>query len=167
MAKLTLKDDCLAPNRFVYLDYSGPDSFGVAKKIGGMLNDFFRVGSSSVGEYDFRWDRSGDPIGFFVRWWVKKEMSNFSTAWFHIQVQGNKAKETGEGSFTMEISAELKTSIENESPFFRAIWGLYSYFFYNQRRRDYINICTNLATGLRDEIKGHYNLRVKGWRGEQ
>jgi len=165
MAKFVIKDDCLAPERYIYLDYSGADPFGVVKKIGGMLNKFFHVSTSGVCEYDFRWDRSGDPYGFFVRWWVKKSLSGWTTAWFYIQVQGNVGKETNEGSFRLEISAELKTEIGHRSPLFRALWEIYSYVFYNKRRREYIRICSNLAHSLRDELKEHYNLKIKGWRG--
>ena len=99
MAKLTIKDDCLAPERFIYLDYSGPNPFGMAKKIAGMLGKYFHVSTSGISEYDFRWDRMGDPYGFFVRWWVKKAMSNYTTAWYYIQVQGQQYRETKEGSF--------------------------------------------------------------------
>ena len=165
MAKFIIKDDCLAPERFIYLDYSGPDPFAVAKKIGSMLAGFFHVSSSGICEYDFRWDRSGDPRGFFVRWWIKKGMSNWTTAWYYIQVQGNVHSETNEGQFTMEVSAELQTKIGFRNPFFRAIWSMYSYLFYNKVRRSYIRICSDLSHGLRDELKDHYNLKVKGWRG--
>lgn len=166
MATYLIKDDCLGPERFIYLDYSGADPFGVTKKIGSMLNKYFHVSTSGVSEYDFRWDKSGDPTGFFVRWWIKKDMSGYSTAWFYIQVQGNKARETNEGDFRLEVSAELKTKFGFRNPFLRGLWGIYSYLFYNKRRRSYIRTCSDMAHGLRDELKTHYNLRVKGERGE-
>lgn len=167
MAKFTIKDDCLAPERYIYLNFSGPDPYGVAKKIGGMLNSFFHVSTSGTCEYDFRWDRTGDPVGFFNRWWVQKKLSGWTTAWFHIQVQGNKSKETNEGNFTLELSAELITDIKHANPFFKAIWWIYSYIFYDKRRREYVRFCSNLAHGLRDELKEHYSLNIKGERGEK
>ena len=167
MAKFVIKDDCLAPERFIYLNYSGPDPYGVVKTITGMLTKYFHVSTSGTCEYDFRWDRSGDPRGFFTRWWVKKNLSGWSTAWYFFQVQGKVNTETNEGEFRLEVSAELRTTIGFKNPFFRGLWGIYSYLFYNKRRREYIRICGNTIQGLRNELKEHYNLRIKGEQGEK
>ena len=165
MASFVIKDDCLAPERFIYLKYSGADPYGVVKKIDGMLKHFFHISSSGACQYDFRWDNSGNPRSFFIRWWTKKGMSNWSTAWYYFQVQGNVDVEKNEGDFNFEMSAEIKTKIGSKNPLFKAIWGVYSYVFYNKRRREYIQHCSNMAHSFRDELKEHYNLKIKGSRG--
>ena len=58
MGKIRIVDDCLAPARFMYLDYSGPDPFGVAKNIADNLTTYFRVSSSGISETVFNWDNS-------------------------------------------------------------------------------------------------------------
>ena len=166
MAKLAIKDDCLAPEKYIYLNYSGPNPYEIVKKIAGSFNAFFHVSSSKVCEYDFRWDRMGDPIGFFNRWWVKKEYSKYTTAWFHFQVQGKQAREGKEGEFRMEISSEIRTDVGSRNPLFMLLWDIYSYSFYNRRRREYIRKCANMATSFRDEMKNHFNLQISGERGE-
>jgi hypothetical protein len=166
MGELTIKDDCLAPARFIYLNYSGKDPFGVTKKITEMLGGFFHVSSSGTCEERFNWDKSADPIEFFNKWWVQKSFSNYSRAWFYIKVQGDKTKQTNEGKFVMEIQATLQTKFKSRNPLFFALWWTYSYFFYNKVRRNYIKLCSNLAYTLRDEIKEHYNLRTAGEKKE-
>ena len=67
MPKIVIKEDCLAPARFVYLEYTGKNPFGVASKIAEMLLPYFGVSSSGVSETDFRWDSSGYPVKNLVR----------------------------------------------------------------------------------------------------
>ena len=162
MGKLTIVDDCLDPARFIYLDYSGADPYGVVKKINGMLNAFFRVSSAGISETDFKWDDSGDPITFYSSWWVKKSLSGFSTMWVWIKVQGAKGKNKNVGNFTMEVRAEIKTSFSHATSLLKSVWWIYSYIFYNRRRREYVNMCKDWVYRLRKELAEHYNLRTRG-----
>jgi hypothetical protein len=164
MGKLVIKDDCLAPARYIYLEYSGKDPYGVSKKITSTLMQFFHVSASKVCEEDFRWDVSRDPIGFFAKWWVRKELSNYSEAFFRIKFQGAKTKQTNEGNFTMQLQGALNTSFKYSTPLLKSLWWIYSYFFYNKVRRRYVRMCGDLLYSLRDEIKEHFDLEVAGPR---
>jgi len=163
MVKIEIYDDCLSPAKFVFLNYTGKAPFDVYQKVSGMLNTYYEISSSGVGETDFRWDNAGPNDEFYVRWWVQKKMSNQTKMWTHIVVQGSKNRETNEGSFTMKINAENRTEQSSNNPFFRALWWTYMYLFYNRRRSDYMKQCNELVYGLRDELKEHYNLKqIKG-----
>jgi hypothetical protein len=160
MGKIVIVDDCLAPARFIYLDYSGPDPYGVAKKIAGMLQPFFSVSSAGVSETDFKWDNSGDPITFFFSWWVQKSFGR-STMWVRIKVQGTKGKTKNVGNFTMELKGEIKTAFSYSTSLLKPIWWIYSYLFYNRRKRNYVEICRDYLERLRREIADHYNMKSR------
>jgi len=165
MAKLQIMDDCLAPDRYVYLTYSGPDPWGVAKKISESLKGFFHVSTSGTNHERLNWDISGDPINFWSRWWVKKNMSMFSRAWFYIWVQGTKSKTDNTGQFTLRLHGELKTNVGGPSILLKPFWVTYSYLFYNRVRRRFIERCNDMLLNFRNDIKEHYNLRMTSVTG--
>ena len=162
MSKITIVEDCLAPARFVYLEYSGKNPFGVANKIASMLCPFFHVSSAGISETDFRWDTSGDPITFYFTWWVQRseETSSYTKQRFDIKVQGKQGKETKDGEFTLQLSAKMQTSFGGKSSITKALFWLYDYLFYKRRRAEYLKNCEELTYEFRDEIKKHFNLSV-------
>jgi hypothetical protein len=167
MGKLVITDECLAPAKFIYLNYSGPNPFEVARKIGESLKFFFHVSTAGVSETRLNWDISGDPITFYNTWWVQKKLSGFSTIWVYIKIEGKKSKTTNEGSFMLELRAQLVTKFKYSNPLLKALWWIYSYLFYNKPRRKYVERCNNFATSFRDEIKEHFNLKIAAERGER
>jgi len=167
MGKIEISDDCLAPARYVYMDYTGKNPYGVAKKISESLEKFFHISGAGVAETYFMWDNSGDPQTFHIKWWVKKTLSGYSTLWLYIIVKGDRAKETNEGMFNMRINAIIKTQFKGFSLFLKPIWYIYSLFFYNNRRREYINLCKNFALSFRNEMREHYNLEIGMEHGER
>jgi len=160
MGTLEIKDDCLAPERYVYLTYTGPDPWGVVKKITDGIKPFFHVSTSGRNNERINWDVSTDPITFWSLWWVKKNMSAYTTAKYYIWVQGAKSKTDNTGQFTMRIHGDLETSFSGPSIILKPVWLMYSYLFYNRTRRRYIENCRDLAMNFRNEIKEHYNLGV-------
>lgn len=159
MAKIEVFDDCLSPARFIFLQYKGKNPFGAYSKIDGMLQRFFMVSSSGTAETDFRWDNVGPDDEFYVRWWVKKKFSSYTTFWTHMVLQGKKNRERNEGEFTLQINGENRTTIDSKNPFLKGLFWIYMYLFYNSRRRDYLKQCNKLLYGLRDEMKEHFNLQ--------
>lgn len=160
MGKLVIVDDCLSPARFIYLNYNGPDPYGVAKKISGSLQQFFAVSSAGVSETRFNWDNSGDPVTFYFTWWVKKSFG-FSGMRIGIKVQGAKGKIDNVGNFTLELKGEITTKFEYSTSLLKPIWWIYSYLFYDRRRRNYIEMCRDYAERFRKEIMEHYNLKTR------
>lgn len=160
MVKISISEDCNAPARFIYLNFSGKNPFGIASKIAGMLQPFFDVSSAGISETDFRWDTSGDPTTFYFTWWVDRAVSGQSTQWFNIKVQGSQDKETKEGDFTLQLDARVLTSFKSSNPFFKGLFWVYDYLFYQRRRAEYLKECEELMHEFRDEIKKHFNLAV-------
>lgn len=160
MAKLEIKDDCLTPDRHIFLRYNGPDPWGVVGKISGMIKPFFHVSTSSTNNDRLNWDVSGDPIQFYSTWWVKKSMSAYSKAKFYIKAQGEKSKTDNTGWFVMQMYADLETTFTGPGVVLKPMWLMYSYLFYNKVRRNYLDSCRNYAYNFRNEIKKHFNLEI-------
>lgn len=160
MGKLVIVDDCLAPARFIYLDYSGPDPFGVSKKIAGMLKRFFGVSSAGISETNFNWDNSGDPITFYFTWWVQRSYGS-SLMRVDIKVQGARGKTKNVGNFTMELRGKIVTKFGYKTSLLKSLWWIYAYLFYNRRRRNYVDICRDYLQRFRREIADHYNLKAR------
>jgi hypothetical protein len=162
MGEIKIVEDCNAPARFVYLTYSGKNPFGVASKIAGMLQPFFKVSSAGISETDFRWDKTGDPISFYFTWWVDRgdESSRWSRQRFNIKVQGSQTKESKEGEFTLQLDGRLSTSFKFNNAFLKGLFWIYDYLFYQKRRAEYLKDCENTIYEFRDEIKEHFNLAV-------
>jgi hypothetical protein len=162
MGQIEIVEDCLAPARFVYLTYTGQNPFGCASKIAEMLQPFFRVSSAGISETDFRWDDSEDPISFYFTWWVQSgdDLSRYTRHRFNIKVQGKQAKETRDGTFTLQLDARVMTSFKFGNPFLKGLFWVYDYLFYWRRRASFVKRCEELAYDFRDEIKEHFNLAV-------
>lgn len=167
MGKIEIIDDCLSPAKYIYLTYNGKNPYGVAQKIGGMLSIFFKVSGSGWGEPEFKWDVVGDNNGFFLRWWVEKKFSMFSTAYFNMKVQGEAKKSDNTGYFNLEVYGILKTTFKYSSPITKAFWFLYSHLFYHRARRRFIEICRDFTLDFRNEMKEHYNLEISQEFGER
>lgn len=159
MGKIIIRDDCLAPGRYVYLDYHGKNPFEIVRKINDEIGDFFQVTASQWGEDDFRWDNSDDPATFYARYWVNKPAGGkYSHIRFRIKLQGQESQTTKEGLFTLELVGRVVTEFEARNIFLRTFWWIYSYLFYDRRRRNYIEFCRDYFERFRTMVKEHYNL---------
>ena len=122
---------------------------------------FFKVSSAGVSETRFSWDNSGDPITFFTTWWVQKSMSGFTRMMVTIKVQGAKGKNNNEGNFNLEMKGEISTKFEFRTSLLKPFWLIYSYLFYDRRRREYIEYCKNQLYDFRKELAEHFNLKTR------
>jgi len=160
MATLEIVDDCLAPDRFVYMNYSGEDPWDVAKKIAGMLKPFMHISTSATSNDRLNWDVTGDPIKFYSTWWAKKSFSGYSTMKMYIKVQGEVSKTDNSGKFTLQLHGDLKTNFGGPGAILKPFWVLYSYLFYDRIRRSYLESCRNFIYNFRNEIKKHFNINT-------
>jgi hypothetical protein len=161
MVKVTIEDDCYAPRKTTWVEYSGPDPFAFVREGRNLLRPIFEVGTSRCGEPRWMWDWSGDPIQLYLHWYVKKRYSRFSEAHFSIRTVGFKAKARNEGTFRMEIEPVLRHEIKgNRLVIF--IWWIYWYLFYNRIRQSMIARCKAMADKFVAVIKEMYHLGATG-----
>ena len=64
MGKIEVTDDCLVPEKYIYLTYKGPNPVAVMEKISETVRPFFHVSASGTSQTRLNWDNSGDPIHF-------------------------------------------------------------------------------------------------------
>lgn len=159
MGKIEITDHCLAPERFIFLKYTGKDPWGVYKHITKRLKPFFHISASGLSNYHFNWSRSGDTDAFYNKWWVKKSLSNWSTMKINIKVQGKKKKSDNTGEFTVQMDSDVITEVKGLSILLKPFWYIYSYLFYNRVRRKWIDKCRELTESFMDDIKERFKLK--------
>ncbi|HDD72493.1 MAG TPA: hypothetical protein ENG00_00205 [Candidatus Aenigmarchaeota archaeon] len=160
MGKFEIVDDCLAPVQFMYLEYSGANPFGVYLKIAEDMQRFFEISSSGYFEDFLMWDKSGKDISFFIRMKARRKLSAFTKMFVHMHIRGTRSKEVNKGKFTLRLNSYLETKFQYSNPILRAFWWIYSYIFYDNVRRNYIEFCANTTRDFINEIKAHYNLKI-------
>jgi hypothetical protein len=160
MAKMVIRDDCFSPDRYIRIKYSGPNPWGISEFLASNLKQLFHVSSSKVSNYRINWDISGDPISFYSRWWVRKEIGRWTKMRFMIKFRGEKSKSDNTGKFSMTYHARVITEVGGWGPLMKTVWTLYSYLFYNRIRRKYIEQCRNYMLNLRNMIKEHFNIET-------
>lgn len=160
MSKMEIRDDCLVPDRYIRLRYSGPNPWEVGEKITEMIRPFFHVSASGTNQYRLNWDISGDPVTFYSRWWVRKGLSRFSQIMVNFKLQGKKYKKDNSGEFSLTLHGRVITKFEGWGPLMKPVWSMYSYLFYNKLRRQGIEHCRNYILNFRNEIKKHFNIEA-------
>jgi hypothetical protein len=158
MATVEITDDCNSPDRYIRMNYSGPDPWGAVKKINASLRGFFHISATNTSNDRLNWDISGDPIHFWSTWWVTTPMSSRTYAVIFIQCQGFKYKATNTGKFSLTLYADLRTKFSAPGFLLKPMWYTYSYFFYNRARRRFLGKCRDLVLNFKNEIKEHYNM---------
>jgi hypothetical protein len=158
MAKMVIRDDCMTPDRYLRLKYTGPDPWGVAEFLNANLKEFFHVSSSKISNYRINWDVTGDPVSFYARWWARKQVSRMSMMKFIFKLVGEKGKVKNEGSFSLSYHARVITEVSGWGGLLKPFWSLYSYLFYNRLRRKYIEQCRNYMLTFMNTVKKHYNV---------
>jgi len=157
MKKFEVVDDCFAPNKSQSLIYKGPNAATIASKLTGSFQPFFRIASAGWGEPDFRWDTSGEPIGFYMKWYVERGFSAFSKMVIHIVVQGDENSQTKQGKFTLEFTPTIVHQFPSNW-LTRGLYWIYDYLFYGNQRQQYIKRCREINSAYMDYLKGEFGL---------
>ncbi len=158
MAKIVVMDECLVPEKYTYVRYTGPRPWDVAEKITDLIRPFFHVSASGTNNWRLNWDMTGDVRTFYTLWWVKKKFSKFTDMKVALKLQGEQQKDTKMGKFSLQLSATLETKFKGWGPLLRPVWYFYSYLFYNRVRRQYLKRCQSMVYNFKNEIKKHFGL---------
>ena len=160
------EDDCLAPERTLTIEYSGPDPFRVCRVLRDMLGRIFQVETIDLWERDFRWDISSDPRPFYMRMYVNKGIDARTRMMVEITVQGLQPSDPSKkGKVTIRISGRLRTeynlkSFFQRSPLYKAFVWVYHKLFYEEVKRSYIHLCNRLIEELHLELRALFKLPV-------
>jgi hypothetical protein len=158
MAKIEVMDECLTPEKYTYVRYTGKNPWEVASKITDSVRMFFHVSASGTNNWRLNWDITGDVRTFYSLWWVKRKLSRFTDMRVDLKLQGEQHKDTKMGKFSLQLSGTLQTKFVAWGPLLRTAWYLYSYLFYNRVRRQYIKRCQSSIYNFKNDIKREFGL---------
>jgi hypothetical protein len=157
MGEISIEEDCFAPRRTRWIEYSGPDPFAIAREGRDILKPVFEIGTSSTGEPRFMWDWTGDPVQLYLHLMAKKTYSAYTVFWISIRIVGFKSKSRNEGTFRMEIEPVLRHKLKgNKLTMF--LWWIYWYAFYNKIRQSMKYRCEEMAETFMTAVKNMYHL---------
>jgi len=163
--KHTYSDDLLAPMEEISIDYAGKNPFLICTVAMRLLRDTLKVSASSLREDDVRWDITGDPKGFYVKWRAYRPEDKWSKTMIIIIAQGFIDKERV-GKVNIRIRGYLNTSYKYGNPISKYLWWFYSYIFYWKQRRAYLDFSRDNIMHIRQEILSAYNiLKEERWGG--
>ena len=159
-SKIKIVDDCLENDRFTYINYTGPNPWGVAKYIGSQSRGFFHLGASGWAHSRTNWDVVGENISFYALFKAKKDYTAHTNMIIDFKIIGKKSKATNHGNFMLQMNGRLETNFEGWAHWVKPIYLIYSYLFYYRQRRKMLERCKNGMLAYREEIKKHFNIQT-------
>ncbi len=168
--KLIIQEDCFnfaGPE--MYLKYKGKDPHLAYNKIRELFWTVFGVKETErVQERDYTWDKEGKKETFSVAWHITKDMDRLSYLYFKVNMKGfaEEAKDDKEGEVNVEIVGVLRTEYPQDNIWERTIFyeiarTFWHKVFYQDRRDKYMDVCREISTRFRNELKAFFNLIPK------
>jgi len=169
--KLILQENCFdfaSPE--MTLKYKGKDPQLAYNKIRESFWTVFGVKETErVQEMDYTWNKDGKRETFSVDWHITKDMDKNSYLYFKVRMKGfaEEAKDGKEGELNVEIAGVLRTEYPQDNIWERSIFyeiarTFWHKVFYQEKRFDYMDICREISTNFRNELKSFFNLIPRG-----
>jgi len=156
--KVKIVSDILSPQNKKSFEYSGYHVSRIVTGISGILKDALKVEGAGIFEDKLKWDVSDEnEIYFYSETRAKNSMDSFSSIWIKVKIQGSQNKKSKMGNVKISISGFLETKF-NVPNFLRPLLLMYTYLFYNNQRREYINVGKIYIDRIEDEIRSLFNL---------
>jgi hypothetical protein len=158
MGKFMAEDDCFAPRRQRWIDYSGPDPLAWTREAARILQSVWEVTTTGTGEPRWMWDWTGDPIQMYYNKIAvhSRTTGRFSKIIIGIKMVGFKSKAKNEGTFKMEIEPVVRHEFSGNR-FVMFMWWVYWHVFYNTVRQSMIERCKSMAEKFIAVIKEIYS----------
>ena len=159
MRKFQVDDDCFAPRRNRWINYSGPDPLAWTREATAILRSTCEVTTTGTGEPRWMWDWTGDPIQMYYNRMAihDRTTGRFSKIIFAVKMVGFKAKAKNEGTFRMEIEPTVR-HIFTGNKFVMFLWWIYWHLFYNSVRQSMVERCKQMSEKFIAVIKEMYSL---------
>jgi hypothetical protein len=159
MGKFQIDDDCFAPRRSRWINYSGPDPLAWTREATSILRSIWEVTTTSTGEPRWMWDWTGDPIQMYYHRMAvhKKTTGRFAKIILSVRMVGFKAKAKNEGTFRLEVEPTVRHEFEGNR-FVMFMWWVYWHLFYNTVRQSMLERCRQMAERFISVIKDIYSM---------
>jgi hypothetical protein len=153
MPKLRMRAEVFSPQNVKVINYSGYHPSKTLKIIPSLIRSVFRITSTDFYEDEIKWDVSGDPIEFFGQWRGKDEKDDRTLVWIKVKVDGKQNSKDKMGTVTIYIEPFMITEFPYSNFLDKSLVKTYSYFYYGNIRRDYIEEELNLLKKFEDQLR--------------
>jgi hypothetical protein len=165
--KMVLQDDCFdfaTPE--MSLKYKGKDPQLAYNKIKELFWTVFGVKEGErVQESDYTWDKKDGRETFSVSWMITKDMDRLSYLFFKVKMKGyaEETKNGKEGEVNVEVAGVIRTEYPQDNIWERTIFYemarvFWHKIFYQEKRAKYQDICRDISTKFKNELKAFFNL---------
>jgi hypothetical protein len=160
--ELVLSEHLLAPEYFKSIVFSGYNPASLLKVIPQLMKDAFRIESPAFYEDVVRWDVSSDPITFYAEWRAIESKDVRTNTVGTIIIQGAQNKKDKIGTVTVWILGRLQTKLPNKNVLDKMLNKTYTWLFYNNVRRTYLDEGKRRINWLDTEIRRLFDIMERG-----
>ena len=139
--------DCFKPRRTITVQYSGPNIREIVRQSPRMIQLGMKTTGTKTYIDEYYIDVT-DPnnISFHIFWHSIRGFDQRSSMWGFIRLKHGVLHTDGTGSVNIEFYAKLVTnwergSIIQRTPIYTLLRKIYTYIFYDNRRRKYLDLC--------------------------
>jgi hypothetical protein len=140
--------DCFMPRRVISIEYSGPNIKQVVSAASRILRAGMLITGTRTYIDDYYVDvTDSNNIRFHIYWHGIRDFDARTKMWGWIRLKHGLVRPDGTGSVVVEFFAKLRTewdkdSLLKRSPFYNLLIKIYNYVYYDERRRRYMQQCT-------------------------
>jgi len=139
--------DCLAPRRNITIGYSGPNIREIVKKVQEIITRGMNVNplATNLDEY-YLYVVDLNNILFHIFWHGERRFDQRTKMLGFIRLKQGKLRPDGTGSVEIEFFGKLVTVWEKntfiqKTPIYELLRKIYTYVYYDNRRRRFIELC--------------------------
>jgi len=139
--------DCFAPRRNIIIGYSGPNIREIVKKTQEIITKGMNINplDTNLDEY-YLYVVDLNNIIFHIFWHGKRDFDQRTKMLGFIRLKQCKLRPDGTGSMEIEFFPKLVTVWEKKTfiqktPIYELFRKIYTYVYYDNRRRRYIELC--------------------------
>ena len=139
--------DCVVPRRVLYITYSGPNIKQIVSKGPDILKGAMMITGTRTYIDEYYVDRT-DPnnVVFHIFWHGIRGFDHRTDMWGWVRIKHGVLRPDGSGSLRIEFYGKLVTAWEKRTflqrtPFYELLRRIYTYIWYDNRRRKFLEQC--------------------------
>lgn len=154
MSKYELRTQVLTPEEEKAISFSGAHPSRFFGIMPGLIKKHFEVTSSKFFEDKIKWDIGDKSVQFFAVWRGRLPKDGRTNIWAQVKLQGvqNLDKEKM-GEAVIFLSGTVLTKFNYLTILDKALYRSYTYLYYNNIRRKYLEEARRRLTRLENDIK--------------
>src|SRR3989339_595395 len=156
MTKIEFREDLLAPDRELRIEYVGKNAVWILGNAMKLLQNTLKVSAVNLREDKIYWDITGDPPTFYGEWRGLRTEDQWTKTLIRIRAQGSHGKDSGK--VKVWIRGFLFIKYEYNNPFEKMLWYIFKRNFYHKQLRAYLENSKGDLLSIKDQIKKAYGI---------